>query len=292
MTDGIHVQLAVSACDACPVATLSAATTVEDVRVDPVDDTVEFVAPEPPDDPPSALEFVEFGGRAHGRYEIARGESDRDDAARDEAAHDEADRDDVGRNGDGRTRPATDGGLAVGGSTGSTGLRAGDAAVPPAADGAENDGIDDGSSGDGVCAGCSCGGLSAAFADFPVSPRETRMDDGELLVSFVLSGHEELEAVVDGFEDAGLDVELRRLLVDRCPDDGRCDVVPVDLTGVTDRQAEVAAVAAERGYFESDGASAADLADELGIAKSTVSEHLRLVTASLFSQVFAEGRDT
>ncbi|WP_066415621.1 helix-turn-helix domain-containing protein [Halorubrum aethiopicum] len=271
MTDGIHVQLAVSACDACPVATLSAATEVEDVRVDPVDDTVEFVASDPPADPPSDLELVEFGGRAHGRYEIAHSDGGVEHA-----------------------RPATDGGIAVGGSAGGATASAdgttapGDGEIGPDAD----DEVDADGVADGVCGDCSCGGLTAAFADFPVSPRETRMDDGELLVSFVLSGHEELETVVDGFEDAGLGVELRRLLVDRSPDDERRDVVPIDLTGVTDRQAEVAAAAAERGYFEPGGASAADLADELGIAKSTVSEHLRLVTASLFSQVFTEGRDT
>ncbi|MFC5135016.1 MULTISPECIES: helix-turn-helix domain-containing protein [Haloferacaceae] len=277
MTDGIHVQLAVSACDSCPVATLSASTEVEDVRVDPVDDTVEFVASDPPDDPPSVLEFVEFGGRAHGRYAID---------------HDGVE----------HARPATDGGIAVDASTGGTtssadGATAVDGTIAPGNDGSGpnagggigGDGIDADAVADGTCAGCSCGGLTAAFADFPVSPRETRMADGDLLVSFVLSGHEELEAVVDGFEDAGLDVELRRLLVDRRPDDERCDVVPVDLTGVTDRQAEVAALAAERGYFEPGGASAADLADELDVAKSTVSEHLRLVTASLFSQLFADG---
>ncbi|SMO53109.1 helix-turn-helix domain-containing protein [Halorubrum cibi] len=263
MTDGIHVQLAVSACEGCPVAALSGSTEVEDLRVDPVDDTVEFVASEPPDDPPSVLEFVEFGGRAHGRYEITHDANE-------------------------HARPATDGGLAVGAAT--DGVTAPTDAEAVASVGNATGGDD--AAGDGVCAGCSCGGLTAAFADFPVSPRETRMDDGELLVSFVLGGHEELESVVDGFEDAGLDVELRRLLVDRCPEDERCDVVPVDLTGVTDRQAEVAAAAAEHGYFEPDGASAADLADELGIAKSTVSEHLRIVTASLFSQIFADGQDT
>ncbi|WP_281193790.1 helix-turn-helix domain-containing protein [Halorubrum sp. F4] len=270
MSDGIHVQLAVSACDSCPVATLSASTEVEDVRVDPVDDTVEFVAPDPPDDPPSVLEFVEFGGRAHGRYAID---------------HDGAE----------HARPATDGGIAVDASTDGPTAPV-DGATAPADDGIDpNAAAETGGGavgGDGTCAGCSCGGLTAAFADFPVSPRETRMADGDLLVSFVLSGHEELESVVDGFENAGLDVELRRLLVDRRPDEERCDVVPVDLTGVTDRQAEVAALAAERGYFEPDGSSAADLADELDIAKSTVSEHLRLVTASLFSQLFADGQGT
>jgi predicted DNA binding protein len=119
------------------------------------------------------------------------------------------------------------------------------------------------------------------------------MEDGELLVSFVLTGHEELEAIVDECEAAGLGVELRRLCVDRgdrnAADGGCRDVVPVDLGGVTDRQAEVAAVAAEEGYFDGDGASAAEIAADLDLAKSTVSEHLRTVTDTLFSQAFGDG---
>jgi len=41
------------------------------------------------------------------------------------------------------------------------------------------------------------------------------MDDGELVVSFVPTGHEEFRAIVDECEAVGLDVELRRLRVDR-----------------------------------------------------------------------------
>jgi predicted DNA binding protein len=58
---------------------------------------------------------------------------------------------------------------------------------------------------------------------------------------------------------------------------------------VTDRQAEVAMVAAQKGYFNADGAPAAEIAAELDLAKSTVSEHLRIVTDTLFSQLFGDG---
>ena len=257
MTDGIHVELAVSACDRCPVAALSSSTTVEELRVDSTDDRVEFVADDPPDDPPTGLDLVEFGGRAHGRYNI---ECDRPAT-------------------DGRRAPddaATDGGVVLDAPDDAPGVDA-SAPSPTAEDGA-------------TCAGCSCGGLPAAFANFPVSPRRTEMVDGEIRVSFVLSGHEELQAIVDECEAAGLDVELRRLCVDRGgDDDADSDIVPVDLTGVTDRQAEIATVAAENGYFESGGASAADVAAEFDLAKSTVSEHLRTVAAALFSQTFGDG---
>lgn len=245
MTDGILVELAVSACEGCPVAALSSDTPIEAFCVDADDARVEFVASDLPENPPSALDIVEFAGEAHGRYEIGCG------------------------------RAATDGGVAADG-----GVTADSEAAGPAAP----------STAEGLCESCSCGGLPSAFAGFPVSPRRTEMEDGELRVSFVFAGHEELQAVVDECEAAGLAVELRRLCADRGNRDptggSRSDVVPVDLADVTDRQAEIAAVAAERGYFDGDGASAGAIADDLGLAKSTVSEHLRTVTDTLFSQTF------
>jgi len=262
MTDGIHVELAVSACEGCPVAALSSETRVEEFRVDADDARVEFVARDPPEDPPSGLDLVEFAGEAHGRYEIGCG------------------------------RPATDGGVAVDGTDAEAEAEpAADASVaPPAPPAAEPASARDG---DGACGDCSCGGLPSAFANFPVSPRRTEIEDGELLVSFVLAGHEELRAIVDECEAAGLDVGLRRLCVDRgarsAVGDSRRDVVPIDLAGVTDRQAEIAAVAAEKGYFDRDGASAAEIAAEFDLAKSTVSEHLRAVTDTLLSQAFGKG---
>ncbi|WP_418284621.1 helix-turn-helix domain-containing protein [Halorubrum sp. DTA46] len=265
MSNGIHVELVMSACEGCPVAALSSSTRVEELRVDAGDDRVEFVAADPPSDPPSGLDLVEFAGQAHGRYEIVC------------------------------DRAATDGGVAVG-APDAAALDASGAASVESPDSSETlDG--EALGGDGMCGGCSCGGLPAAFSNFPVSPRRTEMVDGELLVSFVLSGHDELSAIVDECEASGLSVELRRLCVDRgdgarSDDDGRPSVVPVDLAGVTDRQAEVATVAAEMGYFDGDGASAEAIADELGLAKSTVSEHLRAVTSALFSQLFGDGDRT
>ena len=307
MTNGIHVELAMSACDRCPVATLSSTTPVEEMRVDSAEDRVEFVAADPPADPPTGLDLVEFGGLAHGRYEIACEGPDTDGRrAKNDADSDESRAaGDAGLDG-GRAKnaeatdairkiddTATDGGGVV--------VAPDSNSVVKATPDAESRTGESGSSQstetetEGVCAGCTCGGLPAAFANFPVSPRRTEMVDGEIQVSFVLSGHEELQAIVDECEASGLDVELRRLCVDRGnggEGDCRPDVVPVDLGGVTDRQVEIATVAAEKGYFETGGASAADVAAEFDLAKSTVSEHLRAVTRSLFSQAFGDGDRT
>ncbi len=241
MTDTIQVQVAAATCDRCPVAALSERTTLRAVRVDPDDARVDFVADDSPADAPSELDLLEFAGRAHGRYDLGRGDSDSE--PRDGGDGERGDRDPSDR--DATSTPSDDGG----------------------------------------CTACACAGLPSAFSGFPVSPRETRIDDGELLATFVLTGYGELQAIVDAFGGA----EVRRILVDRDTSDGRPNVVPVDLSDVTERQATVAAVAVEKGYFDPDGATADEIAAELGVAKSTVSEHLRLVTATVLSQLFGEG---
>lgn len=55
---------------------------------------------------------------------------------------------------------------------------------------------------------------------------------------------------------------------------------------LTDRQREVARTATQMGYFDSEGASAEEVAAELGITASTLSSHLRAITAKLYTTFF------
>lgn len=55
---------------------------------------------------------------------------------------------------------------------------------------------------------------------------------------------------------------------------------------LTDRQLEVARAVAKRGYYEPGGASAEEVAAELGISQSTLSTHLRRILAKLFNYLF------
>lgn len=229
MANTIHAQVAVPSCERCPVATLSAETTLKEVRVDPIDGRIEFVTDEIPADPPTELELIEFAGEAHGRYDLSGVDPEIDVAASVSTEN--------------TYRP------------------------------------------------CACNGLPSAFADSPVLPRETRIDDGELLISFVLTGYDELEAIVNAFDAAELRSEVRRLLVDQDTTEDDPDVIPIDLADVTERQAEVATLAVKKGYFDPDGPTAEAIADDLGLAKSTVSEHLRLVTSTVFSQLFDDDRN-
>lgn len=57
---------------------------------------------------------------------------------------------------------------------------------------------------------------------------------------------------------------------------------------LTDRQREIARTATQMGYYDQGGASAEEVATELGIAPSTLSTHLRRINAKLFHEMFAD----
>ena len=59
---------------------------------------------------------------------------------------------------------------------------------------------------------------------------------------------------------------------------------------LTERQLEVARTVARMGYYDRDGASAEEVAAELGISPSTLSTHLRRIMANVFDFIF-EGDD-
>jgi predicted DNA binding protein len=57
---------------------------------------------------------------------------------------------------------------------------------------------------------------------------------------------------------------------------------------LTNRQLDVARVANQMEYYDRDGASAKEVAAELGIAPSTLSTHLRRINAKIFDFLFSE----
>ncbi len=202
---------------------------LREVRVDPIDERVDFVVDQPSADQPSNLELLEFAGEAHGRYDLKDEDHNCD---------------------------ASDGDMDLLDS--------------------ERD----------ACNSCACNGFISAFSSFPVSPHKARIDDGELIATFILTGYDELQSIVNALGTA----KIRQILVQRDTSGDQSNIVPIDLSEVTERQATVATVAIKKGYFEPNGATADEIAADLDLAKSTVSEHLRLVTATVLSQLF--GKDT
>lgn len=131
--------------------------------------------------------------------------------------------------------------------------------------------------------------LLYGFGQLPVRPVSIRLVDGWAELHLVPTAYPKLRETVSVLRETAFDVDLRQVVQsDRAPESavgGESRLSVVDLSTLTDRQREVATVALGSGYFESDGATASEVAATLKISKSTLSEHLRIVIRKILSQV-------
>lgn len=113
----------------------------------------------------------------------------------------------------------------------------------------------------------------------------TVANDGDLTLVFHVPSFDQLQALMGELRDRHGPVDVRRLLqppVAETPD----QQVFVNRGKLTDRQREVLVAAYEMGYFERPkGANASELADELGIAQSTFTEHLVTAQRKLLEDI-------
>lgn len=106
--------------------------------------------------------------------------------------------------------------------------------------------------------------------------------DGTLRVTVHANDAGALRDVLRELSDSFGDVSLESLV--RADAEGAgADVVPLDLSRLTDRQGEVLETAYEMGYFAYPrDSNATDVAAELGIDPSTFSEHLTVAQRKVF----------
>ena len=105
----------------------------------------------------------------------------------------------------------------------------------------------------------------------PVS--SVRAQDGTLELTFRTLELTEIAEIVDDLRNRFESVLVEELTQDH--DDETSDPVRVDRDLLTTRQREILETAHEMGYFDyPKGANATDVAEELGIARSTFTEHL------------------
>jgi hypothetical protein len=141
----------------------------------------------------------------------------------------------------------------------------------------------------GACGHDHC--LAHGFGFLDIDPYHTRWEGDALRCSFAALDTREVERVVQDLGHADFLVELEQLI--RASDRGAPEGVSaasettiIDIDELTDRQREVARAAVDRGYFDPEGPAAAAVADDLDIAKATLSEHLRTVQRELVRQAF------
>ncbi|MFY4815798.1 helix-turn-helix domain-containing protein [Haloarcula sp. AONF1] len=120
---------------------------------------------------------------------------------------------------------------------------------------------------------------------YPVSSVTVRTAPDRVRLGLSLPAADPLGDVIDALEATGGSVRLERL-TNSGGADTRSDPVIVDRGRLTDRQREVVRTAHRLGYFEHPrGASATEVADAIGIARATFSEHLAAAQRRVFDDL-------
>ncbi len=116
----------------------------------------------------------------------------------------------------------------------------------------------------------------------PVSSVQAR--NGALLLTVRLLDLDDVTTIVEALREQFDGVVVEELTA---ADGQATDPVVVDRMQLTDRQREVIETANQMGYFEyPKGANATDVATELGIARSTFTEHLAAAQTKLLQSIF------
>jgi predicted DNA binding protein len=119
--------------------------------------------------------------------------------------------------------------------------------------------------------------------DCPVVDVHTR--DGLLYLVFHAADMQQLREIITALRAEYPQVDICRLLRSE-DEDGGNDLVFVDRGRLTARQREVLETAHRRGYFEHPkGANAGEVADALGISRSTFTEHLAAAQTKLLDAI-------
>lgn len=122
-----------------------------------------------------------------------------------------------------------------------------------------------------------------SLADHGFIPRTAyRMAQGreQWNVVTTLNREDAQEQLADVSAETNADIEIQRITAN-----GRQPSGPHQLNVLSPRQRDVFEYACQQGYYDwPRGVSATDLADDLGITKATVTEHLRKAESRLFSR--------
>ncbi|MGQ3328408.1 MULTISPECIES: helix-turn-helix domain-containing protein [Halorubrum] len=127
--------------------------------------------------------------------------------------------------------------------------------------------------------------LCRTFQRFGCVPQVQRVEGGTMLVTTYVDDRDTVRDVVGALRETLDYVRLVRLAVVEGPE--ATEQATFDLSELTPKQREGLELAVVRGYFDDDGDVAlGDLAAELDISKSALSQRLRTAQAKLVTDVF------
>ncbi|RAW45088.1 helix-turn-helix domain-containing protein [Halorubrum sp. 48-1-W] len=118
-----------------------------------------------------------------------------------------------------------------------------------------------------------------------VPATETAVRDGRLLVTFHATDLPTLRTVLEELQESCADMQVLRLLQSSTTPE-ESDPVTFDRSELTERQREVLSAAYDAGYFDHPkGANAGEVAADLGIDRSTFSEHIAAAQRKILATV-------
>ena len=126
--------------------------------------------------------------------------------------------------------------------------------------------------------------LCHAFGQLGYAPHFRRVEDGTILVTAYVDDRSAVRRLVDELRGVVDRVRLVRLAVVEGAD--ATEQVTFDLSALTPKQRRGLELAVVRGYFDDRDVRLRDLADELGISKSALSQRLRTAQAKLVTDIF------
>ena len=125
------------------------------------------------------------------------------------------------------------------------------------------------------------------FLEYDCIPQTTAFNEDHLIIETYLPDRERLTELIEALKETTAGVSLRRLT--RIDDEGtdRSNTVVLELYDLTDKQREAATRAVAAGYYETPRqATVGELADELEISKSAMSQRLAAVESKLAVSAF------
>lgn len=136
---------------------------------------------------------------------------------------------------------------------------------------------------DSVESACPC----PVFRDHGCIPNVKSVADEGFVVDVYIPDREILRSCVDSLRDRVASIELRHLRMDPDPANGETDSVLLHLQDLTEKQRMAAVRALSAGYYERPRqTSLEELATEIGISKSALSQRLTAVEAKLAKAAF------
>ncbi|WP_254767408.1 helix-turn-helix domain-containing protein [Salinilacihabitans rarus] len=127
--------------------------------------------------------------------------------------------------------------------------------------------------------------LCDAFQRRRCVPKYGRIEDGWLHATTHVKSHEQIRPLVADLRALADRVVVDRLVV--AEPDGHHDPVLFDRATLTEKQREAVEAAVERGYYSTESdVRLAEIADDLGISQSALSERLRTAQSKLITDLF------